>query len=99
LTGNLEKPLMSLYGTKWREHGYGLRIPYHFDKIGFHPSNWSKLLSEFKFRTMRSLLWNMKTSVCQKRFGSLHVDLFFRERYDLQTVFKTIMETLSEFGL
>ncbi len=24
LAGNLEKPLMSLYGTEWREHGYGL---------------------------------------------------------------------------
>jgi hypothetical protein len=22
---NLEKPLMSLYGTEWRERGYGLR--------------------------------------------------------------------------
>jgi hypothetical protein len=26
LAGNLEKPLMSLYGTEWRERGYGLRI-------------------------------------------------------------------------
>jgi hypothetical protein len=25
LAGNLEKPLMSLYGTEWRERGYGLR--------------------------------------------------------------------------
>jgi hypothetical protein len=25
LAGNLVKPLMSLYGTKWRERGYGLR--------------------------------------------------------------------------
>ncbi len=25
MAGNLEKPLMSLYGTEWREHGYGLR--------------------------------------------------------------------------
>jgi hypothetical protein len=24
LAGNLEKPLMSLYGTEWRESGYGL---------------------------------------------------------------------------
>jgi hypothetical protein len=24
LTGNLEKPLMYLYGTEWREHGYVL---------------------------------------------------------------------------
>jgi hypothetical protein len=24
LAGNLEKPLMSLYGTEWRERGYGL---------------------------------------------------------------------------
>ncbi len=24
LAGNLEKPLMSLYGAEWREHGYGL---------------------------------------------------------------------------
>ncbi len=24
LTVNLEKPLMSLYGTEWRERGYGL---------------------------------------------------------------------------
>jgi hypothetical protein len=24
LVGNLEKPLMSLYGTEWRERGYGL---------------------------------------------------------------------------
>jgi hypothetical protein len=24
LAGNLEKPLMSLYGTKWRERGHGL---------------------------------------------------------------------------
>ncbi len=25
LAGNLEKPLMPLYGTEWREHGNGLR--------------------------------------------------------------------------
>jgi hypothetical protein len=25
LAGNLVKPLLSLYGTKWRERGYGLR--------------------------------------------------------------------------
>jgi hypothetical protein len=25
LAGNLEKPHMSLYGTEWRERGYGLR--------------------------------------------------------------------------
>ncbi len=25
LAGNLEKPLMSLYGTEWRERDYGLR--------------------------------------------------------------------------
>ncbi len=25
MAGNLVKPLMSLYGTKWRERGYGLR--------------------------------------------------------------------------
>jgi hypothetical protein len=24
LAGNQEKPLMSLYGTEWRERGYGL---------------------------------------------------------------------------
>jgi hypothetical protein len=24
LAGNLEKPLMSIYGTEWRECGYGL---------------------------------------------------------------------------
>ncbi len=24
LAGNLENPLMSLYGTEWRERGYGL---------------------------------------------------------------------------
>jgi hypothetical protein len=24
LAGNLEKPLMSLYGTEWSERGYGL---------------------------------------------------------------------------
>jgi hypothetical protein len=24
LAGNLEKPLKSLYGTEWRERGYGL---------------------------------------------------------------------------
>ncbi len=23
---NLEKPIMSLYGTEWRERGYGLRV-------------------------------------------------------------------------
>ncbi len=27
LAGNLEKPLMSLYGNEWRERGYGLRFP------------------------------------------------------------------------
>ena len=26
LAGNLEKPLLSLYGTEWRERGYGLRM-------------------------------------------------------------------------
>ncbi len=26
LAGNLDKPLMSLYGTEWRERGYGLRL-------------------------------------------------------------------------
>jgi hypothetical protein len=25
LAGNLEKPLVSLYGTEWRERGFGLR--------------------------------------------------------------------------
>ena len=25
LAGNLVKPLLSLYGTEWRERGYGLR--------------------------------------------------------------------------
>jgi hypothetical protein len=25
LAGNLVKPLFSLYGTEWRERGYGLR--------------------------------------------------------------------------
>ncbi len=25
LAGNLEKPLISLYGSEWRERGYGLR--------------------------------------------------------------------------
>ncbi len=25
LAGNLVKPLMSLYGTEWRDRGYGLR--------------------------------------------------------------------------
>jgi hypothetical protein len=25
LAGNLDKPLLSLYGTEWRERGYGLR--------------------------------------------------------------------------
>jgi hypothetical protein len=31
LAGNMEKPLMSLYGTEWRERGYGLSI--HIKKI------------------------------------------------------------------
>jgi hypothetical protein len=26
LAGNLVKPLLSLYGTEWRERGYGLSI-------------------------------------------------------------------------
>jgi hypothetical protein len=26
LAGNLDKPLMSLYGTEWRERGHGLRL-------------------------------------------------------------------------
>jgi hypothetical protein len=26
LAGNLEKPLMSLYGTEWRERGYGICV-------------------------------------------------------------------------
>jgi hypothetical protein len=26
LAGNLEKPLLSLYATEWRERGYGLGI-------------------------------------------------------------------------
>jgi hypothetical protein len=26
LAGNLVKPLLSLYGTEWRERGYGLRV-------------------------------------------------------------------------
>ncbi len=26
LAGNLVKPLLSLYGTEWREFGYGLRV-------------------------------------------------------------------------
>jgi hypothetical protein len=36
LAGNLEKPLMSLYGTEWRERGYELwspsksHVPYKF---------------------------------------------------------------------
>ncbi len=25
MAGNLNKPLMSLYGTEWKERGYGLR--------------------------------------------------------------------------
>jgi hypothetical protein len=26
LAAKLEKPLLSLYGTKWKERGYGLRL-------------------------------------------------------------------------
>jgi hypothetical protein len=26
LAGNLVKPLLSLYGTEWRERGYGLNV-------------------------------------------------------------------------
>jgi hypothetical protein len=38
LAGNLEKPLMSLYGTEWRERGYGLRslVPVGADEIILH---------------------------------------------------------------
>ncbi len=31
-SGNLGKPLMSLYGTEWRERGYGLRLV----RVGVH---------------------------------------------------------------
>ncbi len=33
LAGNLVKPLLSLYGTEWRERGYGLRNRFR----GFNP--------------------------------------------------------------
>ncbi len=38
LAGNLVKPLLSLYGTEWRERGYGLRkvsvcVPYKRIKV------------------------------------------------------------------
>ncbi len=33
LAGNLVKPLLSLYGTKWRERGYGLRCFKRFQRL------------------------------------------------------------------
>jgi hypothetical protein len=32
LAGNLVKPLLSLYGTEWRERGYGLRKSFPFSR-------------------------------------------------------------------
>jgi hypothetical protein len=32
LAGNLEKPVMAHYGTKWMERGYGLRALYDTDR-------------------------------------------------------------------
>ncbi len=33
LAGNLVKPLLSLYGTEWRERGYGLCRDTHAEQI------------------------------------------------------------------
>ncbi len=53
MAGNLVKPLLSLYGTEWREHGYGLRelsrlIPETSTKVYVH---------EFGFRLCFLLLY------------------------------------------
>ena len=34
LAGYLVKPLLSLYGTEWRERGYGLREMTHMGRTG-----------------------------------------------------------------
>ncbi len=33
MAGNLVTPLMSLYGTEWRDRGYGLRAPWWGDSL------------------------------------------------------------------
>jgi hypothetical protein len=42
LAGNLVKPLLSLYGTEWRERGYGLR----FSLLGKSGPWWGKMIHE-----------------------------------------------------
>jgi hypothetical protein len=37
LAGNLEKPLMSLYGTEWRERGYVQMKLLHVQYLHFKP--------------------------------------------------------------
>ena len=39
LAGNLVKPLFSLYGTEWRERGYGLRSKLITDPLDPDPQH------------------------------------------------------------
>ncbi len=55
MAGNLVKPLLSLYGTKWRERGYGLR-----DLATLH---------EVTVLNPRDLFLKVKTCFSQKRYG------------------------------
>jgi hypothetical protein len=42
LAGNLVKPLIALYGTEWRERGYG------FSKVAVYaPAEWADTLTLF----------------------------------------------------
>ncbi len=52
LAGNLEKSLMILYGTEWRERGYGLK---DFKKDGTERDAKSNLRQALVDKTMQSL--------------------------------------------
>jgi hypothetical protein len=55
LAGNLVKPLMSLYGTEWRERGYGLSIIQTCE-------DWPELTKTFRFRWEKRIQvnWNLE---------------------------------------
>jgi hypothetical protein len=49
LAGNLVKPLLSLYGTEWRERGYGLSSTSLGDGMGW---NEEKFVEKMKLWTL-----------------------------------------------
>ncbi len=66
LVGNLIKSLLSLYGTEWRERGYGLRgsrrVDWTLDKQARHPYHETPQLLSSQTETTFHYCWRVKSS-------------------------------------